>query len=415
MNAPTQSSVRRFLPSLLALTAALLTAFAVLPGCLGVLKFTYRFAATPAGAWFMYVGAIPLHIVATIMLTVALIMARRSGAPWLVPGLATASYVGVSVFGFFMHTGFMFRPVALPDYVTLDAAIARFGPKETVVGVLDSRGMPYAYVARLARRPHIVQQPEGPVPFMMSHCILANSSMAYAVEPGTPPPRISISSVIANNLVFYDHDRHNTVQQIYNCAIDGRDRLPVLSTVTTSLAAWRSLYPDSRVWVRPLEWRDAFYLKFLARGSVIDPSSPDLVYPLQRPADPRLPLKSSVMGLQFGDAARAYPAAVLARDRVTQEEIGGQPVVFLASEDGEFVQLFSRRRPDGQGVLRFKLAPNGGHFLDEETGSIWDAAGRCSAGPLRDVQLAAIPHYSRIFWCVWADFFPHTSVFGPTR
>jgi len=149
--------------------------------------------------------------------------------------------------------------------------------------------------------------------------------------------------------------------------------------------------PDSRVWVRPLEWRDAFYLKFVARGSVIDPSSPDLVYPLQRPADPRLPLKSSVMGVQFGDSARAYPAEVLARPRVTQEEIGGQPVVFLAGEDGEFIQLLSRQRPDGQGVSRFKVAPYGGHLLDEETGSIWDAAGRCSAGPLRGVQFAAIP------------------------
>ena len=415
MNASPRSALHQSLPSLLALAATLLAALAVLPGCLGVLKFTYRIAATPAGAWFMYVGAIPIYIAATIMLAVALILARRSGVPWLVPGLAAASYAGVSLFGFFMHTGFMFRPVAQPDYVTFDAAIARFGPKEPVVGVLDSRGMPYAYVARLARRPHIVQQPEGHVPFMMSHCIHANSSMAYAVEPGAPSPRISISSVIANNLVFYDHGRHRTVQQIYNCAIDGRDQLPILPSVTTTLAAWRSLYPDSRVWVRPVEWRDTFYVKFLARGSVIDPSSPDLVYPLQRPADLRLALKSSVMGVQFGPTARAYPAEALAGARVTEEEIDGQPVVFLASEDGAFIQLLSRRRPDGQGVLRFKLAADARTFLDEETNSTWDAAGRCHAGPLRGAQLAAIPHYSRIFWCVWADFFPHTSVFGQNR
>ena len=27
-------------------------------------------------------------------------------------------------------------------------------------------------------------------------------------------------------------------------------------------------------------------------------------------------------------------------------------------------------------------------------------------------RLTAIPHYNKIFWCVWADFFPHTAVHG---
>ncbi|MDP3072925.1 MAG: DUF3179 domain-containing (seleno)protein [Opitutaceae bacterium] len=394
----------------LALAAFLLAALAVLPGCLGFLVFTHTLTATPAGAWFVYVAAIPLYALSALLLLAAFILARRrrSRLRWVV--LSAVAFGGVSLFGFLMHTGFLFRPVTQPEYVSLDEAIHRFGESEPIVGVLDGEGRPYAYIARLARRPHIVQQPEGDAPFMMSHCILANSSMAYALDPDAPPPHISISSVLANNLIYYDHGTKNTVQQVYNCSLDGRDRLTSLPTVTTTLAAWQTLYPESKVWVRPREWRDTFYLKLLARASVIDQQSPDLVYPLQRPADPRLPLKAYVMGVQSGDESCAYPLDALVRDGVLQDDFAGRPLVFFASSDGEFVQLYSRRVPGDGRVLNFTALPDGSAIRDGETGSRWDVAGRCIAGELRGTRLAPVPHYSRIFWCVWADFSPKSEV-----
>jgi hypothetical protein len=407
------SPAARRLPLAGAYAAALLAALVVLPGCLGFLMLTHGLTATPAGAWFVYVGAIPLYALSALLLGVTCWLARRRGVRRLALLPPVFAFAAISTFGFFMHTGFLFRPVVRPEYVTLDEAINRFGHEESVVGVLDARGAPYAYVTRLARRPHIVQQPEGAAPFMMSHCILANSSMAYSLESGAATPRISISSVLANNLVYYDHGKNLTVQQIYNCSIGGRDQLSPLPTIHTTLAAWRALYPESRVWVRPKEWRDTFYLKLLARASVIDQSSPDLVYPLQRPADPRLPLKAHVMGVHAGQTTRAYRADQLSRARVTEDEIDGQPAVFLASEDGQFIQLYSRRHPGGDGALHFELTADRAGFRDRETGSRWDAAGRCTSGPLSGAQLTSIPHYNRIFWCVWADFFPQTSVHRP--
>ncbi len=56
----------------------------------------------------------------------------------------------------------------------------------------------------------------------------------------------------------------------------------LLCAVVVRLSTWKSLYPESKVWVRPKEWRDFFYLKLLSRADVIDPASPVMFYALQQ-------------------------------------------------------------------------------------------------------------------------------------
>lgn len=392
---------------LLALVAVALAAAALLPGSLGILKFTHRFTARPGGAFFSYVAAVPMYVVACSLMLVLGYRATKGTAGIALVLAALVVFGAVSAFGFLMHTRLMFRPVRRPRYVSADEAVARFGETEEVIGVLDRHGRPFAYIARLARRPHIVYQPEGDAPFIMTHCILSHSSMAYELTGAFNPERIYISSVLANNLVFYDATSHCSVLQVRNASVDGGRELARLPTVMMTLGAWRRLHPESKVWVRAREWRDVFYLKLLARASIIDPSSPDLVYPLERAVDTRLPLKTYVMGVACHGEAKAYPLDRFDLARVVQDVVGGDPIVFLVSGEGDCVQLFSRRI-DGM-TLDFR-PDAGGMFVDESTGSSWTCTGRCTAGALAGRQLAAVPHYNKIFWCVWADFYPATTV-----
>lgn len=392
---------------LIAVGAVGLAAAALLPGSLGVLKYTHRFTARPGGAFFSYIVAVPMYVVACALIAV-LAYRALAGTAGIALALATvAAFGAVSTFGFLMHTRLMFRPVRHPHYVSADEAIVRFGETEEVIGVLDRHGRPFAYIARLARRPHIVYQSEGAAPFLVTHCVLSHSSMAYELTGEFSPERIYISSVLANNLVFYDATSHCSVLQVRNASVDGTRPLAPLPTVMTTLGAWRRLYAESKVWVRPREWRDVFYLKLLARASIIDQASPDLVYPLERPADSRLPLKAYVMGVQRNGVAKAYPLALFGPARLVQDVLGGDPLVFLVSIDGDYVQLFSRQI-DGT-TLDFRPHTDG-RFVDGSTGSSWTCTGLCTGGALAGRQLAAVPHYNKIFWCVWADFYPDSTV-----
>ena len=392
----------------LAILAALLTAVAVLPGTLGILLLTNKIAASPAGARYIYSQSGVLIVAALAMIGYGVYQNAIAGS-WSI--LLIASVIAVAlllIYGFLMHAKLLFKPVKNPIFISMDEAINKYGPDEEVVGVTDNDGKPFAFIARLARRPHIVYQVEGDSPFIMTHCILAHSSMSYALEGNFENPDITITAALANNMVFYEKSSRCSVVQIHN-RLEGRnDPLSTVPTVMTSLRTWQRLYPDSPVWIRPVEWRDIFYLKMLARADVIDPSSPVIVYPLQHELDQRLPMKSFVLGVVVDGQSRTYPADVVADRKLINDQLGDTPLAIFCVDD--YMQVFDRRIVGA--TLTFDRAEQGADFVDRESASVWSPTGRCTAGEHHGTQLAAIPHYNKIFWFVWADYFPNSSIYG---
>lgn len=392
-----------------ALLSVVLAAIAILPGTLGILKYTNMIAASATGARYIYGKALWVGIASGLLMLYALYAAATGGANLYILGLAVILYGGILVFGFLMHTKLLFRPIRKPQYITLDQAIERFGPDEEVVGVLDGAGRPWAYIARLARRPHIVYQPEGDAPFIMTHCILAHSSMSYAMADKFRHPDITISAALANNMVFYEKSNQCSVVQIQNQSREGTLPLKVIPTVTCSLKAWKTLYPESKVWLRQIEWRDVFYLKVLARADVIDPTSPVMVYPLQHEQDNRQPMKSLVNGIEINGRTRTYPLTASQAQKLIHDELGGRALLIAADSRADFVQVYDRV-VDGT-ILTFKPGDDDYEMIDNETGSTWKLTGQCVAGKYQGQSLQAIPHYNKIFWFVWSDFHPGTEIY----
>jgi len=396
----------------MAMAAVLLGAVAILPGTLGILMLTHKLAADATGARFIYTQSKWLLAISAILLVAALYPAVAGTAVSKLTIAAVVVYGGILVFGFFMHTSLLFRPVREPVFISLDEAIKQFGPQEEVIGVIDRTGKPYAFVARLARRPHVVYQTEGEAPFIMTHCILAHSSMSYALEGDFSNPDISISAVIANNMVFYEKSRGCSVIQIQNKARDEGLALQTVTTLSVRLATWQSLYPQSSVWVRASEWRDFFYLKLLARADVIDPASPVKVYALQNPPDERLPMKSLVLGLRSGSDTRTYPVSLFTQMPLINDRLGDRDLLLTAAFDNDYIQVFEREIEPGV-TLSFKSSSSPDRFIDEQTGSEWSPQGRCITGQYAGRQLQPFAHYNKIFWYVWADFFPATQIYSP--
>ena len=396
----------------LAIVAVLLTALGVLPGTLGILMLTNRIAASPAGARYIYSQSVVLIIVALALIVYAIYQSAVAGNYSISVLASTIAVALLLIYGFLMHAKMLFRPVRKPIFVSTDDALEKFGPDEEVVGVIDGNGKPYAFIARLARRPHIVYQSEGDAPFIMTHCILAHSSMSYALEGNFRNPDITITAALANNMVFYEKSSRCSVVQIRN-RLEGRnDPLPTVSTVMTSLRTWQNLYPDSPVWLRSVEWRDIFYLKLLARADVIDPSSPVIVYPLQHQLDERLPMKSLVLGLLSGDQSRAYPVDAVADRQIINDQLADMHLAIFCADD--FMQVFDRR-VDGDTIPTFRKSDQDNRFVDVETGSEWTTTGACISGKYEGRQLSAIPHYNKIFWYVWSDYFPGGEIFGAAK
>jgi len=397
---------------LIAILAALIFAAAILPGTLGILLMTSKIAAKDWGARLIYQKAMWVSAAAAALMALAWALALSAGNISLLLLGATALFGGVGVFGFFMHTKLMFKPVTQPLYMSVDEAIEKFGPDEEVVGVIDDNGVAWAYVARLARRPHIVEQREGDSPFMMTHCILAHSSMSFALENQLASPDITITSALANNLVFYEKNTKCSIVQAHNGSPDGGLPLRMVPTIAVSLRTWKAAYGNTKVWYRNKEWRDEFYLKLLARADVIDPNSPVMVYPLKHGLDERLPMKSMVTGVEIGGKSRTYTLGHSRENSLIHDRLADVDILVAAGYNDDLIQVFDR----GIDGKTLSFTPDGENKLtDSQTSSTWNMLGECIDGALKGRRLALIPHYNKMFWYVWADYHPGTEIYNPAK
>lgn len=395
-------------PELLAIGAVLLCAVAILPGTLGILMFTNKIAASDRGARYIYRHSVLVFLVSVALLGSALYLNIPNADLSVLMRLAIVAYGGILVFGFFMHTKLMFKPIRQPIFITMEQAMEKFGADEEVVGVVDDNGKPWAFVSRLARRPHIVYQAEGDAPFLMTHCILAHSSMSYALEGKFKNPDITITAALANNMVFYEKTNECSVIQLHNQSRNRELPLRTVPTLAVSLGTWRALYPDSTVWIRSMEWRDIFYLKLLARADVIDPKSPVMVYPLQNPRDDRLPMKSMVIGVTVNGENKTYPTALFKQESLIHDRVGGTDILLLGVNGDDYIQVFDRVVEGA--ALTFEGSETADQYTDIETGSLWSATGQCVSGERKGQSLKPIAHYNKIFWYVWSDFNPGSDI-----
>ena len=369
----------------IAVVAVFLCALAILPGTLGILMLTNKIAADDAGARLIYQHSIKVLIISALLILFASYQAFTDETISSLFMATLVIYTCVCIFDFLMHTRFLFRPVRKPVFISVDEALQKFGPDEEVVGVFDPAGKPFAFITRLARRPHIVYQPDGDRPFIMTQCILSHSSMAYEMEGKFKQPDIIIAAAMANNMVFYERSNRCAMTQMHNKPRDSDFSLKLLPTISLSLRTWQSLYPDTIVWVRRKDWRDTFYLTILARADVIDPDSPVLVYPLQNKLDERLAMKSFVLGVEQDDKYRAYPLSVFENNQLVHDELGNSSLLLVPARKNDYLQIFNRNV--GGQTLTFSSGKTNDHFMDNETGSEWHVQGHCIAGDYEGTQL----------------------------
>jgi hypothetical protein len=207
------------------------------------------------------------------------------------------------------------------------------------------------------------------------------------------------------NFTFADRETGTRWQQetgeAFEGALKGR-RLEIHPFLITTWKEWRDRHPDTRAMV-PVR------RTILARrpGRPGPPADRTL-----RPEDPRLAAYEPVVGLEAGGARRAYPLELLAKERVVNDQLGGEAVLVIFRPESDTVTAFSRQ-VDGH-ALTFERHAQSDDVVDIETGSRWNPYGECLEGKLRGRRLSVIVRI-RQFWWSWAAFFPSTDVYRGFR
>jgi hypothetical protein len=154
------------------------------------------------------------------------------------------------------------------------------------------------------------------------------------------------------------------------------------------------------------------------------------------PADPRLSADAPVLGVWDGKRARAYPLTAVEKAGLLQESRGDQTQVVLWDGIGRTAaaylpeaappRKYAAPRPDANGESPAEKEPGSqkrsvtlaidrkvpaAPFVDNDTGSRWDVAGRAVEGELKGWTLTALDG-TQVKWFAWAAEYPETSVYG---
>jgi hypothetical protein len=226
------------------------------------------------------------------------------------------------------------------------------------------------------------------------------------------------------NFIMADDRTGTWWQQVSGKAIlgpmTGAQLTPVPADIV-SFDTWRAEHPSGRVLAPDpaVEQRDGDYLPPTWEREM---ASMKTVTPL--PKGSPFEARQLVVGVKVGDLAKAWSLDDLRKAQVQLDQLGDVPLMIVVARDGKSVRVFDRRL-DGRelefvaplwgGASAVQVEgspegpPHGRRFVDVETGSTWDFAGRAISGALAGRTLTRVEHLLE-YWFDWQTYQPRTLV-----
>jgi hypothetical protein len=119
-----------------------------------------------------------------------------------------------------------------------------------------------------------------------------------------------------------------------------------------------------------------------------------------------------VLGLEIGDAAKAYPYDTVKKTGVVNDTLGGKAVLVTYDPAGASANAFLREvLGRAEGALSFE-SEGDRTMRDKSSGSLWDKqSGIAIDGKLKGEMLTRLPGVPS-FGRAWKDFHPKSAVYG---
>lgn len=304
-------------------------------------------------------------------------------------------------------------------------------PGEPVFGVVVN-GEARAYPLRIMDAHELANDVVGGRPLSLVYCTLCGTGIAYdtRLDDGTVLTFSTSGLLHQSNKLMYDRATKSLWQQFTGRPVVGPLvassgvrvlQLRPLPTVVSSWRDWRAAHPETTVLSLETGRGRGYtlgypYLEYFSSGEPI--------FPLAQRST-LLPAKTWVYGLSIEGNGRAYPLGDLARNRVTNDQLGGAEIVLVAPHavidveaEAAVVGILSY---EAGGTVRAYERPRGVRFapgdsadvLVDERGASWRVTEDGLVGPAGELAPRVVGTLS--FWFGWFSFHPQTEVFTQAR
>jgi len=312
-------------------------------------------------------------------------------------------------------------PIDNPQFVSVSEADTWLSDTEPVL-LLDVEGDVRVYPVQILMWHEIVNDVIGGVPVSVTYCPLCNSAITFVrTVRGVETTFGTSGRLYIANLVMYDRATESLWNQLDGRAVVGLLTGEVLERISSPMVAWgdvRQNQPDALVLDRERTGVSRPYGTNPYTG-LDDPDGRPFLF--NGEVDVRAKAMQRIVAIENnGDAAAWSLGAIASGDSaVTTGEVGGDDVVVFwtpgqasaldqsdisAGRDVGNVGVFSPTLGD----RTFDFTAEGGKFVDEQTGTVWNVLGEAESGELQGSQLTPVV-FVRTFWFSWSTFRPDTA------
>jgi hypothetical protein len=193
-------------------------------------------------------------------------------------------------------------------------------------------------------------------------------------------------------------------------AIDGPQkgkRLERIPSLVTDWGHWLMLHPESTAY-------DLFDGKKYPMAELPTQMSAEAQRSMGQ-VDARLEAMATVMGVEAGGQAIAFPIETEKERACYTGQVGGEPVAVFWYGPTRSAVAFSAKL-DGRTLTFYAdtISPETAPFKDKETGTRWTLAGRGVDGPLRGRELTWVDSV-QCRWYAWVAEHPGTALAQPAK
>jgi len=334
-------------------------------------------------AYVMWGNILRLRVLLAALLLVLFVLA---GFPlwmllWAIP--LGAIWAGIYwVFNRFWVGKYKFLPISQKVFQRADAN--RGDPSLQVIGI-DQGGQQKAFPVNMLFYHHQITDEIAGQPIWVTYCGLCRSGRVYDIKLDGRALDFTLVGAITFNAVFRDTQTGSWWRQETGEAAKGALQGRALDDVAfeqMSLENWLEKHPEGEV----LQYDPACEGKYNFLAKLLN-------YEASLPGWHRQETPPLIIGVETGDAARAYDWEELKKRRIVQDSLGGVDLLLLSDAAGS--SAFAYDRTLGGTALEFTL--EGDVLRDAGTGSSWDMFGRCTEGPLAGKSPRQVQSYKQFF------------------
>ncbi len=269
------------------------------------------------------------------------------------------------------------------EYRSVQKMEPYLSPDDDVL-VLDVNGEAHAYPTKMLWQPHIAGASVGGSDIAMTYCVLTNSGVAFSPVLNNKKMELKVLMQNHNNLVFYDDNSGDTVQQLSRQTDFSQQELKTYPVQMMPWNSYKHLYPEGNVFFNPYDTIREKLVNTLMSWPLdgySDLSRNDPMFPTLDVEDDRLPNKEKIWALEIDGNPLAISREYFTQNNLINTELGGKSIIIAYFPEFQTAAAFAR---------------------EYEVTEI-DVYGNTPQGKLERIEL-----FSEIYWMIWVHFYPGT-------